>query len=215
LALGGLGAPSPPRAQRRGQNDMGSNMQIYIELEGITPKIWRRIVVPSSITLDRLSDVIQIVMGWSGEHMHLFTIKDRQYMDLPEDDPEALEEGLFRLGPLISSKDRPFTYTYDLGNNWTHLVKLEKMGMEDDGEWGNLFCVDGEGSCPPDDSGGVPGFLEFRRAMADSKDPQYEFFLEWYGGEFDPDDFDPHEANATLLYYIFWSRERLLPWSED
>jgi hypothetical protein len=194
---------------------MGSNMQIYIELEGITPKIWRRIVVPSSITLDRLSDVIQIVMGWSGEHMHLFTIKDRQYMDLPEDDPEALEEGLFRLGPLISSKDRPFTYTYDLGNNWTHLVKLEKMGMEDDGEWGNLFCVDGEGSCPPDDSGGVPGFLEFRRAMADSKDPQYEFFLEWYGGEFDPDDFDPHEANATLLYYIFWSRERLLPWSED
>jgi len=194
---------------------MGSNMQIYIELEGITPKIWRRIVVPSSITLDRLSDVIQIVMGWSGEHMHLFTIKDRQYMDLPENDPEALEEGLFRLGPLISSKDRPFTYTYDLGDNWTHLVKLEKMGMEDDGEWGNLFCVDGEGSCPPDDSGGVPGFLEFRRAMADSKDPQYEFFLEWYGGEFDPDDFDPHEANATLLYYIFWSRERLLPWSED
>ncbi|MFA5621477.1 MAG: plasmid pRiA4b ORF-3 family protein [Thermovirgaceae bacterium] len=194
---------------------MEGNAQIYIELEGIIPKIWRRIVVPSFITLDRLSDVIQIVMGWSGEHMHIFSIKGRQYMDLPEDNPEAREEGLFRLGSLVSSKGSPFTYTYDLGDNWTHLVKVEKMGMEDDDEWGNLFCVDGGGACPPDDSGGVPGFLEFRRSMADKKDPQHEFFLEWYGEEFDPDNFDPGEANITLLYYILWSRERLLPWTED
>ena len=194
---------------------MKGNAQIYIELEGITPKIWRRFVVPSSITLDRLSDVIQIVMGWSGEHMHLFSIKGRQYMDLPEDEPEAREEGLFRLGSLISPKDGSFTYTYDLGDNWTHLVKVEKMGLEDDEEWGNLFCIGGKGTCPPDDLGGVPGFLEFRQAMSDRKGSQYEAFREWYGDEFDPDAFDQIETNITLLFFIRWSRERLLPWEED
>ncbi len=38
---------------------------LKIQLLDIEPTIWRRFVVPASITLDRLHDVIQIVMGWS------------------------------------------------------------------------------------------------------------------------------------------------------
>ena len=41
---------------------MEKNYQIYMELEDVSPKIWRRFVVPAAITLDRLGDVIQIVM---------------------------------------------------------------------------------------------------------------------------------------------------------
>jgi hypothetical protein len=41
------------------------NQRFYlfkIQLLGIEPAIWRRFVVPAGIALDRLHDVIQIVM---------------------------------------------------------------------------------------------------------------------------------------------------------
>ncbi|HPJ47479.1 MAG TPA: plasmid pRiA4b ORF-3 family protein [Synergistales bacterium] len=194
---------------------MEGNLQIHVELEGIAPKVWRRFVVPSSITLDRLSDVIQIVMGWSGEHMHVFNINGKDYMDQPDDVPDAAEEGLFRLGSLLPFKGSEFTYTYDLGDNWVHLLKIEKTGMEDDEEWGDLFCVNGKGACPPDDIGGLTGFTDFLRAMGDREDPQHEFFIDWYGGEFDPNAFELLEINITLLFFLRWSRDRCLPWWKD
>jgi len=36
---------------------------LKIRLLDVEPEIWRRFVVPASITLDRLHDIIQIVMG--------------------------------------------------------------------------------------------------------------------------------------------------------
>jgi hypothetical protein len=36
---------------------------LKIQLLDIEPAIWRRFVVPANITLDRLHDIIQIVMG--------------------------------------------------------------------------------------------------------------------------------------------------------
>ena len=47
---------------------------LTIRLYGIELDIWRRFVVPGDITLDRLHDVIQIVMGWQDCHLHTFTI---------------------------------------------------------------------------------------------------------------------------------------------
>ena len=52
---------------------------IKIQLLDIEPAIWRRFVVPASITLDRLHDVIQIVMGWTDSHLHEFTIGKKRY----------------------------------------------------------------------------------------------------------------------------------------
>ncbi len=53
------------------------NERIYllkVQLLDIEPAIWRRFVVPDSITLERLNDVIQIVMGWTDSHLHEFTM---------------------------------------------------------------------------------------------------------------------------------------------
>ena len=49
-------------------------LQLRIDLAGIKPAIWRRIVMPESITLGRLHHVIQCVMGWHGGHLHEFEI---------------------------------------------------------------------------------------------------------------------------------------------
>jgi hypothetical protein len=47
---------------------------LRIELKEIKPAIWRRFIVPSDITLDRLHDIIQIVMGFNDSHLHEFVI---------------------------------------------------------------------------------------------------------------------------------------------
>jgi len=42
---------------------------LKIYLLDIEPEIWRLFVVPARITLDRLHDVIQVVMGWKDYHL--------------------------------------------------------------------------------------------------------------------------------------------------
>nr|WP_064442764.1 hypothetical protein [Rhodococcus sp. YH3-3] len=41
-----------------------------IELDCITPPIWRRFSVPSNIELDQLHSIVQAVMGWGDQHAH-------------------------------------------------------------------------------------------------------------------------------------------------
>ncbi|MDO9508678.1 MAG: plasmid pRiA4b ORF-3 family protein [Thermovirgaceae bacterium] len=192
------------------------NIQLYIELDGITPKIWRRFVVPSIITLDRLHDVIQIVMGWTDSHMHEFMIKGNRYTDLleSEETEKCQEEGLFRLESLIDKHGADFTYTYDFGDEWVHKLKIEKTNLADDEEWGNLFCIEGWGSCPPEDVGGIPGFEEFCEAISDKKHPEHETLTAWYGEDFLRDFFSNDEANLGLLFFLRWSKDRILPWQE-
>jgi hypothetical protein len=63
------------------------NERLYllkIQLLDIEPTIWRRFVVPASITLNRLHDIIQIVMGWTDSHLHEFTIEKKRYTEYPE-----------------------------------------------------------------------------------------------------------------------------------
>ncbi len=50
---------------------------LRIELKEIKPVIWRRFIVPSDITLERLHDIIQIVMGFNDSHLHEFKIDGR------------------------------------------------------------------------------------------------------------------------------------------
>ena len=58
---------------------------LHIELKWMTPTIWRRFAVPENITLGRLHQVIQIVMGWSDYHLHEFEIAGENY-GMPEPD---------------------------------------------------------------------------------------------------------------------------------
>jgi hypothetical protein len=52
--------------------------------------------------------------------------------------------------------------------------------------------------CPPEDVGGIPGFYEFLEAIADPKHPDHEDRLDWYGGRFDPADFDRERIDQAL-----------------
>ena len=72
---------------------------LKIKLMDIDPPIWRDFAVPADITLDRLHDVVQIVMGWTDSHLYQFTIGKKRYTEHIESEFDGLDSGKYRLGP--------------------------------------------------------------------------------------------------------------------
>ena len=87
----------------------------------------------------------------------------------------------------------PATYAYDFGDDWQHVVVHEGFESADD-DRKYPRCIAGEGRCPPEDCGGVPGYADFLEAIRDRKHPRHEELLNWVGGGFDPDKFDPKDV---------------------
>ena len=52
----------------------GEIVQLKVRLLGISPMIWRRLLVPASMTLQELHGVLQVAMGWEGIHLFSFDI---------------------------------------------------------------------------------------------------------------------------------------------
>ena len=46
--------------------------QIHISLIGISPKIWRRLLILPQTTLPALHKILQISLGWTNSHLHQF-----------------------------------------------------------------------------------------------------------------------------------------------
>jgi len=185
---------------------------LKIQLLDIEPAIWRRFVVPANITLDRLHDVIQIVMGWTDSHLHEFTIGNKRYTEYPKSKEDGLACGRYRLGDLIKQKGRIFRYLYDLGDSWEHELVLEESRYFNPELRTELACLDGQRACPPEDVGGVPGYFEFLNALKDPNHEEHESYTEWSGGSFDSERFDPESVNWELMKYLRWSRDRYQSW---
>ena len=187
--------------------------QLRIELAGIDPVIWRRFIVPSCVSLDRLHDIIQVMMGWKDYHLHEFIIKSKKYTENPESADDGKEENKFILGDLIKRKNTSFEYNYDFGDSWSHIVMVENVNFIGKPiEY--ICCLEGEHACPPEDVGGIYGYDAFCRAISNKDDPKHEDMKEWYASlpwnksEFNSDEFSPEITTIELLKYIRWSRPR-------
>jgi len=182
---------------------------LKIELLEIEPPIWRRFMVPGSITLDRLHDVIQIVMGWQDSHLHEFAIGKKRYTEYSDD---GLPCARYRFVDLIKQKGRTFSYLYDFGDFWQHELTIEDSRYFNPDLPGPVFCLEGERGCPPEDVGGVTGYFDFCQAMKDPAHEEHESFMEWCGGSFDSEQFEADYVNWELCKYLRWSRDRLMSW---
>src|SRR5438270_13199190 len=53
--------------------------QLRIVLRGVSPLIWRRVLVRSDSRMADLHATFQRVLGWSDEHLNRFLIHGREY----------------------------------------------------------------------------------------------------------------------------------------
>ncbi len=72
---------------------------------------------------------------------------------------------------------RSILYTYDMGDNWEHKIELVRVIEDCDQE--SPYLLDASGQAPPEDVGGVPGFLRFHEVMLDPKHPYHEELKSW------------------------------------
>jgi hypothetical protein len=173
----------------------GTIYQLKITLKHVRPPVWRRVQV-KDCSLGTLHDIVQVCMGWDGGHLHAFEVGGEQY---GEPDPELgmSNERRVKLSDLVAQGLKKFGYTYDFGDNWEHVIQVEKVLPA---EAGVRYprCVAGKRACPPDDCGGPWGYADFLEAIRDPAHESHEEMLEWVGGEFDPEAFDPETVNQQL-----------------
>ncbi len=175
--------------------------ELHVELEDIKPPIWRRILVPGSIKLPKLHGLLQLVMGWSDSHLHSFEFGKKTFSPAHDDMEELniLDERKYTLGGVLGESLREFVYEYDFGDSWRHRIKVKPVPQPNT-DWFYPLCIAGERAAPPDDVGGVMGYLEFLSAIQDPKHGEHESMLTWIGGAFDPEGFDLNAINRALRY---------------
>ena len=173
--------------------------RIRVELQELEPKIWRRIDMPLSATLEALHEAIQMTMGWTFSHLWEFGIDGRSYGDPSfrefDDEPVIYNAKGLRLNTLIARGVDRFVYVYDHDDNWRHDVMVEWVGDGDPKIEYPTF-VGGARRCPPEDVGGPDGFMDFLEAVLDPSHEEHRVALDWYGGSFDLSGID--EARARL-----------------
>ena len=171
-------------------------------LRDITPPIWRRIEVPASYSFWDLHVAIQDAMPWLDYHLHLFTVRDPLtgadvHVGIPDED--GFDDFVTLAGWTVPITDQfhaprdQALYEYDFGDGWMLDVVLESVGMR---HAGTKYprCVDGARKAPPEDCGGVSGYESMLRILDDPADDEYKSMIEWLGGPFDPDAFDPTQV---------------------
>ena len=177
-----------------------STYQLHIALEDIDPLIWRRLWVPSNLSLIKLDRVIQAAMGWTNSHLHEFQIAGERYGHINDDweqDERLLDERRQTIGALLTQAVPAFSYMYDFGDNWRHIVVVEKVIDSDEGNnW--TQCIAGANACPPEDVGGTGGYEDFVEAILNPGHEEHIAMRRWNGGPFDPHGFDVNAVNREL-----------------
>lgn len=172
--------------------------QFKIELEGVSPPVWRRIQVPENYSFWDLHVAIVDAMGWLDYHLHEFKMEDPEtgmpvaigitsgeemdlYVVLPDHEQN--------ISDYFTRDNRRAEYHYDFGDDWFHSIELEDVALKKSGKR-YPACIAGERACPPEDCGGVSGYDEFLRIIADPSHEERDEMLTWAGGSFDPERFD-------------------------
>ena len=132
-------------------------------LRGISPLIWRRLLVRGASTIAELHHTLQIAFGWTDSHLHRFVVHGKDY-------------GIARLGGVLFADDptrvrladlglRPrerFGYEYDFGDNWQHDLRVEQI-VPVEPRRAYPVCAGGARAAPPEDCGGPWAYLDLRQ----------------------------------------------------
>ena len=102
--------------------------QLKIVLRGVSPLIWRRLLVRNDSTIADLHAMMQLALGWSDEHLHRFVVHGKDYGS-SQIGGSGFRDDLYRVR-LAAFGLRPreqFLYEYDFTDGWQHDVRVEQV----------------------------------------------------------------------------------------
>jgi hypothetical protein len=195
--------------------------RLKVTLKSIRPPIWRRLELSLDLTMGSVSDVILAAFGWSNSHLHEFTVGERRIGRPDPDDvrlplrllnspfaaagadlvgffarPPLEDETGLDLAAVLAAGERTFSYTYDFGDDWQHLLQVEAILPAEDG-LSYPRCTAGRRACPPEDCGGIWGYEQLLAVLADPSQAEYAALREWCPF-FDSEKFDRAAADQAV-----------------
>jgi hypothetical protein len=162
--------------------------ELLVTLDLDVYKAERRMIVPADIKFPDLHKVLQSVFSWKNYHLYDFVILGRNQSkpmvrmvpfeeDLEYDEYAVLMEG-HKLSEFLPEHTK-VVYTYDMGDYWQHEIQLIRVIEEHDKE--SPYLLEATGQAPPEDVGGVGGFVDFRGIMLNNSHPEHQEMKEWAG----------------------------------
>lgn len=176
--------------------------QLKIGLKWAKPPIWRRVQVPGNLCLGELHDIIQIIMGWTDCHMHHFEI-DKIFYEPPNNEDDfrfdssiiQRDETRFTIHNVLGERIKRFHYIYDFGDDWVHQIDVEKIIPATEAETHPVLLT-GRRACPPEDCGGIYGYMQLLEDLADQKSEYHKELFDIFGN------FDPAQFNKENIAEI-------------
>ncbi|MEV7647294.1 plasmid pRiA4b ORF-3 family protein [Arthrobacter sp. NPDC089319] len=181
-------------------------LDIRVAIEGSEPEIWRALRLPLDAPLNTLHEAIQRAFGWENRHLHLFhpqgVFGEARPIAGSDDSADEMDmdsaEGM-TVGQLLSGEGSTLVYEYDLGDSWLHTVTVTGPAIVPAGQ---ISCLGGANRAPLEDAGGLWGYHEKLRILADPSDPEHAEIADWVRyvtGAFDPTTFDPTEFDLDAV----------------
>ena len=107
----------------------------------------------SDITLARLHDILQVLMGWRDNHLYAFVINEKRYSPPSEHDIGKQNSIGTKLSNILARDVKAIIYAYDFGDRWE--IELCKEPRIDGFQQKQpTECIEGSRHGPVEDSGG-------------------------------------------------------------
>lgn len=161
-------------------------LELMVSLDLEVYKAERRLIVPADMKFAQFHKVLQDVFDWKNYHLYDFTIFDEKTKEAvvrmvpSEEDMEYDESAVLMEEHTLAEffpEHKQMLYTYDMGDNWEHIIQLVRVIEEYDGEL--PYLLEASGQTPPEDVGGVGGFVSLREIMLNPQHPEYAEIKEW------------------------------------
>lgn len=188
-----MGSSTRPRI-RRGE---GAVIQLRLELAGVRPTIWRRLLVSTRASLLELHAVIQRALGQSESPQHAFEVDGVRYHDPDEGPTDSSTEAVPLTSLALQPGSRLVHEVETEGEPWRHVLTVEQVSPRLVGQRLPV-CLAGERAAPPDDVEGPGRFQHLLAAFDAPLDARTAELRDWLPADFDPDFVDLTAINAHL-----------------
>lgn len=177
---------------------------LHISITFSDPLIWRRVQVPGRFTLSQLHSVVQKAMGWADNHVHQWLVGKISYEPTmstaaPIRESKRFDEHKYELHTLEDGMQFMFSYIYDAGEGWEHVLHLEEV-VTPERELKHAILLAGEGGCPPEEE--VGDIHEYQQLLIAHETPGHKLensLRERTGRpDFDPYFFDLEAAKKRV-----------------